>query len=610
MGSRLDDLLGSCCRTAVQDALFAAALAVLGLLEIWVPLPTAGGQGSPISSTVLVLVVCGLLTVRRRWPVTTCVLIVCSWPAVNAVEPALTPWWGLFVPVIVAVFTVGRYQPSWWGFWVVPLAAAVGVSSVQRVPELGGRVALVVDAAVLTAAYVMGRMQYLLGTRAASAEDRAADAERSSTARAAAAVADERARIARELHDVIAHSVTVMIVQAGAAEQLVDDPVRTRLALGTIRTTGKEAIAEMRRLVGLLRDPGGSAAIQPQPGTALLPALIDQTTNRAPPGRRPHRRSTSGSAARAGPRRVPDRPRSPHQHPTALERHHRQRDRPVPAGSTGHHRPRQRSRRPRSHPRARAGRHARTGRPLRRPAGDHDLTGRWVHRARRAAGRGRGRMIRVIIADDQELVRAGFRMILEHNGIDVVAEAADGLEAVARTREFTPDIVLMDIRMPTLDGIEATRRVTALPQSTTRVLILTTFDLDEYVYEAVRAGASGFLLKDVAPQDLVHAVTVVARGDAMLAPAVTRRLLEQFVRRPPATGTPPAVEDLTERELSVTRLVARGLSNTEIGGKLYLSEATIKTYLSRILAKLNLRDRVQLAVLAYECGLVEPGRHT
>jgi len=277
VGSRLDDLLGSCCRTAVQDVLFAGALAVLGLLEIWVPLPTAGGQGSPVSRTVLVLVVCGLLMVRRRWPVATCVLIVCSWPAVNTVEPALTPWWGLFVPVLVAVFTVGRYQPSWWGFWVVPLASALGVYMCQLVPELGGPVALVVDAAVLTAAYVMGRMQYLLGTRATSAEDRAAAAERSSTARAAAAVADERARIARELHDVIAHSVTVMIVQAGAAEQLADDPARTRLALATIRTTGKEAIAEMRRLVGLLRDPGGSAAIQPQPGTALLPALIDQT---------------------------------------------------------------------------------------------------------------------------------------------------------------------------------------------------------------------------------------------------------------------------------------------------------------------------------------------
>lgn len=277
MGSRLDDLLGSCCRTPVQDALFAAALAVLGLLEIWVPLPTAGGQGSQASSSVLVLMVCGLLAVRRRRPVTTCVLIVCSWPVVNAVEPALTPWWGLFVPVLIAVFTVGRYQPSWWGFSVVVLTAALGVYLYQRVPELGGPVALVVDAAVLTAAYAMGRMQYMLGTRAASAEDRADDTERSSTAFAAAAVADERARIARELHDVIAHSVTVMIVQAGAAEQLVDDPVRTQLALGTIRTTGKEAIAEMRRLVGLLRDPEGTAAIQPQPGTALLPVLIDQT---------------------------------------------------------------------------------------------------------------------------------------------------------------------------------------------------------------------------------------------------------------------------------------------------------------------------------------------
>jgi DNA-binding NarL/FixJ family response regulator len=216
-------------------------------------------------------------------------------------------------------------------------------------------------------------------------------------------------------------------------------------------------------------------------------------------------------------------------------------------------------------------------------------------------------MIRVVIADDQELVRAGFAMILEHNRIDVVAQAADGLEAVARTREFTPDIVLMDIECPPWtaskppDGSPPSpgRRpgCSSSPPSTSTNTSM-----------AVRAGASGFLLKDVAPRDLVHAVTVVARGDAMLAPAVTRRLLEQFVRRPPATGTPPAVKDLTDRELSVTRLVARGLSNTEIGGKLYLSEATIKTYLSRILAKLNLRDRVQLAVLAYECGLVEPGQ--
>ena len=226
---------------------------------------------------MLVLLVCGLLTVRRRWPVATCVLIVLSWPAVNAVEPALAPWWGLLVPVLLAVFTVGRYEPSWWGFSVVPLAAAVGALLYQGVPEPGGPVAVVVDGVILTAAYAMGRMQYLLGTRAASAEDRADTVERASTARAAAAVADERARIARELHDVIAHSVTVMIVQAGAAEQLVDDPVRTRIVLGTIRTTGQEAIAEMRRLVGLLRDPGRPAGVEPQPGAAMLPALIDRT---------------------------------------------------------------------------------------------------------------------------------------------------------------------------------------------------------------------------------------------------------------------------------------------------------------------------------------------
>ena len=216
-------------------------------------------------------------------------------------------------------------------------------------------------------------------------------------------------------------------------------------------------------------------------------------------------------------------------------------------------------------------------------------------------------MTRVVVADDQELVRAGFRLILERNGIEVLGEAANGLEAVALASELRPDVVLMDVRMPELDGIEATRRLLAGPGVTTRVLMLTTFDLDDYVYEAVRAGASGFLLKDVAPDDLVHAVHVVARGEAMLAPAVTRRLLEQFVRRPPVTGLPAELADLSDREIAVVRHVARGLSNADIGRELYLSEATVKTYLSRILAKLGLRDRVQVAVLAYESGLIQPG---
>ncbi|SOC51799.1 response regulator transcription factor [Ornithinimicrobium cerasi] len=217
---------------------------------------------------------------------------------------------------------------------------------------------------------------------------------------------------------------------------------------------------------------------------------------------------------------------------------------------------------------------------------------------------GPGTPLRVVLVDDQELVRVGFRLILERAGLVVVAEAQDGVEAVEAVRQERPDVVLMDIRMPRLDGVEATRRIMALAGERPRVLVLTTFDLDEYVYEAVRAGASGFLLKDVAPDDLVHAVWVVARGDTMLAPALISRLLERFTARPPAGALPPALAALTEREVEVARLVARGLSNAEISGRLYLSEATVKTYVSRLLTKLQLRDRVQIAALAYRSGLV------
>ena len=213
---------------------------------------------------------------------------------------------------------------------------------------------------------------------------------------------------------------------------------------------------------------------------------------------------------------------------------------------------------------------------------------------------------RVLVVDDQELVRAGFRMILERNGLDVVGEATDGDEAVRLAAEVDPDVVLMDVRMPRMDGIEATRRIIA-QRPATRVVVLTTFDLDEYVYEAVRAGASGFLLKDISPDDLVHAVGVVARGDALLAPALTRRLLDQYVARPLPGTRPDRLAPATERELDVLRLVARGRSNAEIAADLFLSEATVKTYVSRLLTKLDLRDRVQLAVLAYQSGVVVPG---
>jgi DNA-binding NarL/FixJ family response regulator len=215
-------------------------------------------------------------------------------------------------------------------------------------------------------------------------------------------------------------------------------------------------------------------------------------------------------------------------------------------------------------------------------------------------------MIRVLLADDQALVRSGFRLILERDdGIEVVAEAENGDEAVKLAGEHRPDVVLMDVRMPGTDGIAATRLLVDDPSFSGRVLMLTTFDLDDHVYGAIRAGASGFLLKDVLPSDLLHAVRVVDRGDSLLAPTLTKRLLDEFV----ATRR---VEDdrfaqLTERELEVAKAVARGLSNAEIGKELFLSEATVKTHVTRVLTKLGVRDRVQVVVAAYESGLVKPG---
>ena len=212
-------------------------------------------------------------------------------------------------------------------------------------------------------------------------------------------------------------------------------------------------------------------------------------------------------------------------------------------------------------------------------------------------------MTSVLVVDDQELVRTGFALILEKAGLEVVGMASDGLEAVDLARVTEPDVVLMDIRMPRLDGIEATRRVVA-DRPETRVVALTTFDLDEYVYAAINAGASGFLLKDVAPADLVYAVHLVARGESILAPSLTRRLLERFATVP---ADDPRAARLTERERSVLVQVAHGHPNADIARELFLSEATIKTYVSRLLTKLDLRDRVQLAVFAYESGLVRAG---
>ena len=219
-------------------------------------------------------------------------------------------------------------------------------------------------------------------------------------------------------------------------------------------------------------------------------------------------------------------------------------------------------------------------------------------------------MIHILIADDHELVRSGLRTMLDtQDDLDVIGEAPDGIAAIELAYTLRPDVIVMDIRMPRLDGIEATRRILAQTSPPPKILVLTTFDLDEYVWEALRAGAGGFLLKDAAPTQIADAVRSVASGESIMAPAVTRRLIERFVRTPPpGTSTQSArFAELTERELEVVALIARGLSNREIAARLFLSEATVKTHVTRALGKLGLRDRVQAVVLAYETGLVEPG---
>jgi DNA-binding NarL/FixJ family response regulator len=218
------------------------------------------------------------------------------------------------------------------------------------------------------------------------------------------------------------------------------------------------------------------------------------------------------------------------------------------------------------------------------------------------------RTIRVGVVDDQALVRTGFTMILEvEPDIEVVFDAGNGRDAVELVRRHRPDVVLMDIRMPEVDGIEATRLITASDPDGPRILMLTTFDLDEYVYDAIRAGASGFLLKDTPPDDLVAAVRVLAAGDALLAPSVTRRLIEQFAAGTAGVVSTPGLDELTERETEVLKLMARGLSNGEIAARLYVGETTVKTHVSRVLMKLDVRDRVQAVVAAYDSGLVRPG---
>ena len=581
-------------------------------------------------------------------------------------------WLGLLLAPLV--------PGHWWGGWpwgpaqLLALLAAFGAAGARRqraalwcmwaltllpwwlwlardLTDLGGPAGatLVFTAATVALDSVSSRLR---AQRALAVQ-----ADRAELEHARRAVLEERARIARELHDVVAHHLSLIAVRAETAPyRLTGLPEPVAAEFSALSEAARAALADMRRLLGVLRSDQ-PAERAPQPELSDLPVLID-TARRAgvpvelsaaaaldqvPAGvsvcaYRIVQESLSNASQHApgaaimvsvdhgasavrlrvanGPGRAaapggPGRPGRP--------------GRPGgPSGGPG---------------RPRAGRDAGAGRPARRLAVGGAGARRRLRGIRGPPGRPRGMttggmttggmttggmtthdtggpvaggvLIRCLIADDQAMVREGFAAVLAAQpGLAVAGQAADGAEAVSQARRLEPDVILMDVRMPVLDGLAATRQILGAPPGPgrPRVLMLTTFDLDAYVFEALRAGASGFLLKDARAAELVHAVRVIAAGDALLAPSVTRRLIADFARRPPAGPPAPAtLGTLTPRETEVLTLIARGLSNAEISGTLVIAEQTTKTHVGRILAKLDLRDRAQAVVLAYESGLVTPG---
>jgi DNA-binding NarL/FixJ family response regulator len=525
------------------------------------------------------------LLIRRRAPFHCLGLI-----AVFVVVP---PADGAYVlPLMVALYTIGSTRS-----WETTAAVAGAVLLVGAAYRLAGGAELRNgDFVGLALECALGSLVGLyVGTRRARA-----------AAQREAALADERLRIAQELHDVVAHNVSLIIVQAQALGATAGDE-RVREATDGIADLGRQAMREMHRTLKLLRGTDDAAELAPQPGLGELPELLERART-AGVG---VELAVEGQAAPAGPERrpvgVPDRAGGAHQRrqarrPRAHHGHARLPPRRTRADDR-RHRQRQREHGRPGRPRTR--RHARARGDVRRHADRRPARRRGLRGARLAPlRRGVVSRLRVVIADDQPMMRAGFKAVLEATGsIEVVAEAGTGEEAVAAAEAHAPDVVLMDIRMPGMDGIEATRR---LPRQ--RVLILTTFGLDEYIIQALRAGASGFLLKDAPTREVVDAVRAVAAGDAVLAPAVTRQLLDQVGRRlpPPVSRSADGLSELTDREQEVLRMLALALSNAEIAAALVVSEPTVKTHVSNLLGKLGLRDRVQAVIYAYESGPHHP----
>ncbi len=415
---------------------------------------------------------------------------------------------------------------------------------------------------------------------------------------------EERLRIAQELHDVLGHHLSLINVQAGVGLHLMaDNPDQARVALEAIKQASTEALGEVRAVLSALRPKDEKAPRAPAPSLAGLDALIapEHTVIIGEP------RPLPPEVERAAYRIVQESLTNVRRHArpgavatvtidygtSALLVRVADDGRGAPASEKS------------GEGTGIAGMRTRAealGGIADRRAGSPRLRGD------RNVAPGRDRMIKVLLADDQALLRAGFRALLDaQDDIDVVGEAIDGADAVRQAARTRPDVVLMDIRMPGTDGLEATRQIVAdTTLQDVRIIILTTFDLDEYVFEALRSGASGFLVKDTEPVELLRAVRAVASGDALLSPGVTRRLIAEFTSRAPATAPPRALDALTDREREVMALVGAGLSNEEIAESLVVSPATAKTHVSRAMGKLGARDRAQLVVYAYESGLVRP----
>ena len=589
---------------------------------------TDAGESDPLSVTLLLLETLPLI-VRRRWPIPVLVVTLAATvaPRLLAEGQVVNESLG----ALVALFTVAeRYDRRVVGRGRRSPSAAR--SSAVIFSKGGSQAAIAgTDPPTMLAVVVVLALGDWARTRrryAAAIEENARLQEAEREERSRRAVQDERERIARELHDIVTHHVSVIVIQAGAGLTALDRrPERARTALEAIDRTSREALTDMRRMLGILGDRATRhrpASDDPRSRCPAWSASASSSRRSAPPASRSscrwtaRRRPLDAGIELSAYRIVQEALTNALKHARGARARVRLAYEPraidievTDQGGTGE----------RDLGEAGGGGRGLIGMRERVAlyGGDFEAgptpTGFRVHArlpvdAEPAAG-AMTAAIRVILVDDQELVRTGFRMILEDQpDIEVVGEAADGKAGVEVAERLQPDVVVMDIRMPVLDGIAATRRIVrdgAAPNA--RVLILTTFDADENVVEALRAGASGFLLKDVTPAGFVVAIKTIADGDALLAPAVTRRLLDRYADRLPPVNDErnAALRDLTEREVEVLKLVGRGLSNREIAERLVLAEPTVKTHISHVFDKLELRDRAQAVVLAYEAGLIRPG---